>query len=380
MYKIDKLNSISNLIYNYLNKENFSVIENCQEPIAALVRSADMHDYQYDSNLIAVARAGAGVNNIPLEKMANDGVVVFNTPGANANAVKELVIAAMLISNRDIIGGYNWTQTLADQEDAAKQVESGKKAFVGPELLGKTLGLIGLGAIGGLVANCAISLGMKVIGYDPFLTENAKKSLDNTVVITNNLNDIYTESDYISIHVPLNDKTKDTINSDTIALMKNGVRIINCARGELVNSEAIIAALESGKVAKYVTDFPNVSVIGKNKNIITIPHLGASTPEAEDNCALMAAKQLKDYIVDGNIVNAVTYPSLTLERTGKIRTCVLTKGKTDFASILDVLSPLSITGSVFKTKGDFGYAIIDTEMQPTDKIIVKIDYLKIRII
>lgn len=380
MYNIDKLNSISKLIFNYLDEKNFKVAENTVNPDAVLVRSAVMHEYAIGDNLLAVARAGAGVNNIPLPKMADKGVVVFNTPGANANAVKELVIAAMLISNRNIIGGAEWAMGLKGAADAAKQVESGKKAFEGPEIFGKTLGLVGLGAIGGLVANNAIDLGMNVIGYDPYISAAAKAALKPEVKLVDKVEELYAAADYVSVHVPLMDSTRNTINKDTIALMKDGVRIINCARGELVNNADVTAALESGKVAKYVTDFPNGEIIGAHANVIAIPHLGASTPEAEDNCAIMAARQLKEYLVDGNIVNAVTYPCLSLARSGKARTCVLTKDVENLGDIVNALAPFGISGSAFKVRGAYGYAIVDTENVPTDAVINTITAVKVRVL
>ena len=294
MYNILKLNEISPLVNNVLTND-YNLTNECATPDGIMLRSFKMHDYPIPESLLAVARAGAGVNNIPLDKMTDNGIVVFNTPGANANAVKELVLTDMLISNRKIADAIDWTNKLDPQSDVAALVEKGKKAFIGPEIFGKTLGVVGLGAIGRMVANACIDLGMSVIGYDPYLSEDAAKALNNNVKVTKDLNDIFKNSDYITVHVPLTDSTKYMINKDSIAIMKDNVRIINCARGELVNNADIIEACEQGKVAKYVTDFPCGELLGK-KNIIAIPHLGASTPEAEDNCAVMAANELKDYL------------------------------------------------------------------------------------
>ncbi|HCJ01719.1 MAG TPA: 3-phosphoglycerate dehydrogenase, partial [Clostridiales bacterium] len=292
MYEIKKLNPISDLIYTNLDKANYTVSDSAADPVGILVRSAAMHEYEINPSLVAVARAGAGVNNIPLPKMTDAGVVVFNTPGANANAVKELVICALLLSCRDVMGGVAFAGSLKGKEDAAKQVESGKKAFIGPEIFGKTLGVVGLGAIGALVTKAALALGMKVVGYDPFFTQEKAKSISEELTFTTDLDEIFKASDFITLHVPFNDATRGMVNASSIAKMKDGVRIVNCARGELVDNDAILAALESGKVKKYVTDFPMPAVIGVSDKIITIPHLGASTPEAEDNCAVMASAEL----------------------------------------------------------------------------------------
>ncbi len=362
MYKIEKLNEISPLVTDIFGKD-YKIDKGINNPDAVLVRSAVMHDYNIQSDLLAVARAGAGVNNIPLDKMAEAGVVVFNTPGANANAVKELIITGMLLANRNIIEGVNWTQSLKEDDEAAKKVESGKKAFIGPEIYGKTLAVIGLGAIGVLVANSAYLLGMKVIGYDPYLTEERANCLNPSIVVTDDLDALYQISDYITLNVPLNDSTRKMVNADSLSKMKEGIRIINAARSELVDNNALIAALNTGKVAKYVTDFPNYEVIGKHPNIITIPHLGASTPEAEDNCAIMAAKQIKDYIENGNIVNSVNYPNMKSERTGNHRITILAKENILHDAIAS-LSQYTIKGSLSGAKGLFNYFIIDTDTKP----------------
>ncbi len=382
MYEIKKLNSISNLIYENLDKTNYNVTDDATDPVGILVRSAAMHDYEINPSLLAVARAGAGVNNIPLPKMTDAGVVVFNTPGANANAVKELVIAALLLSCRDILGGVAFSGSLKGKEDAAKQVESGKKAFVGPEIFGKTLGIIGLGAIGALVAKAAIALGMKVVGYDPFFTEEKAKSIHEEIVFTTALDDIYAASDFITIHVPCNDSTRGMISAESIAKMKDGVRIINCARAELVNNDDILAALASGKAAKYVTDFPVPQVIGVSDKIITIPHLGASTPEAEDNCAVMASAELKDFLENGNIKNSVNCPALSLAKIGNARVTVLTKEVDAEASVKESLAAFGVKSIASKTRGEVTYIIADLEKAPSDNALNAIagKALRVRVI
>ncbi len=380
MIKIQKLNEISPLIFNILD-HRYTVEKDESNPDAVLVRSAVMQDYPIGSRLIAVARAGAGVNNIPLDRMSEAGVTVFNTPGANANAVKELILTSMLIANRDIIGGVNWTQSLAGQADAAKQVESGKKAFIGPEIFGKTIGIIGLGAIGALVADAVVHLGMNVIAYDPYVTEQTKAAMHKAIEFTDDLDCLYKNSDYITLHIPLNNSTRCLINAETIAKMKDEVRIINAARGELVDNVAIIDALNSGKVAKYVTDFPNVEVIGKHSNIITIPHLGASTPEAEDNCAIMAAKQIKDFIENGNIVNSVNYPNMSAEKTGNYRVTVLSKENILHDAIAS-LTNYTIKGSVSGSRNGYNYYIIDIDSEPGTEVIASLQSkaLKVRLL
>ena len=378
MYEIKKLNPISDLIYNNLDKANYRVTDDATDPVGILVRSAAMHEYPINPSLLAVARAGAGVNNIPLPKMADAGVVVFNTPGANANAVKELVICALLLSCRDVLGGVAFAGGLKGKEDAAKQVESGKKAFVGPEIFGKTLGVIGLGAIGALVTKAALALGMKVVGYDPFFTAEKAKSISEELVFTTDLDVLYAASDFITLHVPFNDATRGMINADSIAKMKDGVRIVNCARGELVDNDAILAALEAGKVKKYVTDFPMPAVIGVSDKIVTIPHLGASTPEAEDNCAVMASAELKDYIENGNIKNSVNCPNLSLERKGAVRVTVLTREANAEETIKKALGA-EIAAS---KRGDLTYAIADLDKAPADETVAAIaaNALKVRVI
>ena len=312
MYNILTLNKIAACGTDIFDKAKYTVSDNAENPTAIMVRSAKMHDMEMPESLLAIARAGAGVNNIPVEKCAEQGIVVFNTPGANSNAVKELAICALLLSSRKITEAAAWAASLKGTPDAPKTVEGGKSKFAGPEILGKTLGVIGLGAIGGKIANAAVALGMDVIGYDPFLSVNAAIQLEPAVKVTADINDIYKNSDYITIH------------EAQIAMMKDGVRLINLARGELINSAAVVKAIKDGKVAKYVTDFADDVVLGE-ENVIVLPHLGASTPESEDNCATMAAHELIDYIEKGTIKNSVNFPNAELAKTGDHLVCVLHK-------------------------------------------------------
>ena len=380
-------------MYNKIAKiglDNFSADYNVAEEIdnadAILVRSASLHEIELEDNLKAIARAGAGTNNVPTEKCTEKGIVVFNTPGANANAVKELVILGLLLSSRKVVDGIKWAETLAGKGDeVGKLVEKGKGQFVGPEIKGKTLGVIGLGAIGALVANAAVALGMNVIGYDPFLSVSAAMNLSHKVKYTSELDDIYAVSDYISIHVPLTPETKGLVNKETIAKMKDGVRILNYARGGLVSTD-IIEALESGKVSAYVVDFPDDNVIGK-KNVIAIPHLGASTPESEDNCAVMACCQIKDYLENGNIINSVNMPRLTLDRSGDARICVIHKNvPAKISAITTVIGNdgINIENMVNATRGEIGYTVLDVTGDVSDKVAEDIanieDVIKVRVI
>ncbi len=382
MYNILKLNEISPLINNILT-DNYNQTNECENPDGIILRSFKMHDYPIPSSLLAVARAGAGVNNIPLDKMTDAGVVVFNTPGANANAVKELVITDMLIANRKIAEAIDWTNKLDPLSDVAALVEKGKKAFIGPEIFAKTLGVIGLGAIGRMVANACIELGMSVIGYDPYLSDEAAKALNSNVKITADLNEVFKNSDYITVHVPLTDTTKYMINKDSIAIMKDNVRIINCARGELVNNVDIIAACEDGKVAKYVTDFPCGELLNK-KNIIAVPHLGASTPEAEDNCAVMAANELKDYLENGNIINSVNFPRLSVAKSNNDRLTIAYKNNDNMVSEITKQLADNIANIATANRGNVGYIIVDLKKSVAEKTLNEIQklagVLKIRVI
>lgn len=340
-----------------------------------------MHDMEFADNLLAIARAGAGTNNIPKDKCADQGIVVFNTPGANANAVKELVLAGLLLSSRKVVEGIDWAKTLKGTGDEmGKKVEKGKSQFVGPEITGKTLGVVGLGAIGILVANVAVAVGMNVIGFDPFLSDANRAKLDPAVEVKDNAEDVMVNCDYLSVHVPLMDSTKDMVDADMIAKMRDGVRILNYSRDGLVNTDAVLEGLKSGKVAKYVTDFGNDKILGE-EGVIVIPHLGASTPESEDNCAVMACNQIKEYIENGNIVNSVNYPCLSLERAaGTKRVCVLSKNVEDISKA--VLAEVSgVAGSASKARGDYAYTIVDvTGDVDADKLGAIDGVIKVRVI
>ena len=356
--------------------DNYELTDDINQADGIMVRSAAMHDMEFSDNLLAIARAGAGVNNIPLDRCAEEGIVVFNTPGANANAVKEIVIAGLLLASRDIIGGIEWCKENADDENIAKTREKAKKAFAGNELKGKKLGVIGLGAIGALVSNAAIALGMDVYGYDPFLSVNAAWRIDNAVTHVTDVSDIYKNADYITIHVPATTDTKGMINADAIAQMKDGVNFLNFARDTLVDNDAMAAGLESGKVAHYVTDFA-VPAAMKMKNAIVLPHLGASTEEAEDNCAIMAAKELTDYIENGIIVNSVNYPVNNMGgiRAGIARVCVLHKNVPAILSKITAIlgdANVNIANMANNGKGDNAYTLIDVEADVDDAAVEKI--------
>ena len=341
MYNIKTLNKISAVGLNALDKAKFTVSDDCENPDAILVRSAKMHDYSFNPELLCIARAGAGTNNIPCDRCADEGIVVFNTPGANAESVKELVICALLLASRDVVGGIDWVRSIAANGDVAAAVEKGKSAFTGPEIMGKTLGVIGLGAVGAKAANTADALGMTVYGYDPFLSVDAAWNLSSSVIHAADLDTIFKNCDYITIHVPYMDSTRHMVNAESIAKMKDGVRIINLARAELVDDEAIIKALADGKVARYVTDFPN-DATANTPGIVAIPHLGASTPESEDNCAIMAAKEISAYLQTGNITNSVNMPRATLPYSGEPRICVIHKNVPEM--IAKITSKISACG------------------------------------
>lgn len=363
MFKILTLNKISKVGLGQLS-DNYTVSDNEANPDGILLRSFKMHDMELPESLKAVARCGAGVNNIPLDKCAEKGIVVFNTPGANANAVKELVLTGLLLSSRKIMASYAWAQSLQGTEDIAKQVEKGKSNFAGPEIKGKTLGIVGLGAIGVLVANAAVALGMNVIGYDPYFSIKNALALNNAVKFTSNLDDIYAVADYITVHVPATPETKNMINAESLAKCKDGVRLLNFARNELVNVADVKTALESGKVSCYICDFPNEETVGVD-GIITLPHLGASTPEAEDNCATMAAKEIMAYLEDGNIVNSVNYPNCSAPRiAGKARVCVLHKNTPNMLAQITAFfgeKGINIEHMTNNAKGDYAYTILDVD-------------------
>ncbi len=362
MYNVLTLNNISPSGLDCFDKEKYVVGSEAANPEAILVRSAGMLEYEFGDKLLAIARAGAGVNNIPIDRCSEAGICVFNTPGANANAVKELVLAGLILSSRRVPAAIDWAKTLKGQGDAVgKLVEKGKAQFAGPEISGKTLGLVGLGAIGAKVANAALSLGMNVIGYDPFLSVNAALGLKPTVKVVKTLQEIYAEADYISLHLPYNAETKDTVNKESISKMKHGVRILNFARGELVNTADIIEAVENGYVSTYITDFPNDELLCHD-GIVAIPHLGASTPESEDNCAYMAAVQLIDYVEKGTIHNSVNLPECELAKTADHLVCVIHKNVP--AIISQITSFISADGCnieniASKSKKDWAYTMLD---------------------
>ena len=374
MYNILTLNKIA-ACGTDLFDEKYTVSDNAADPDAIMVRSAKMHDMEFGKNLLAIGRAGAGVNNIPVDKCAEQGIVVFNTPGANANAVKELVLTALLISSRRVPDALVWAQGLkGNGSEVGAMVEKGKSQFAGPEIKGKTMGVIGLGAIGILVANAAISLGMKVVGYDKFLSVNAALRLSSKVTTVSDPKDVYAQADYITIHVPYNPETKGTVNAESIALMKDGVRIINLARGELADNDAVIAGLESGKIAAYVTDFPSDDILGV-KNVIALPHLGASTPEAEDNCAVMAAEELIDYLENGNIKNSVNFPNASMDAVGT-KVCVLHKNVPSVISeITSVFGKdnINIENMVNASRKENAYTMIEASGDITDKIVTDLE-------
>ena len=372
MYRIKTLNKISSAGLDQLDKSRFQVGNDVENEDGILVRSAAMHDYVFPDALRAIARAGAGTNNIPIDRCSENGIVVFNTPGANANAVKELVIAALLIASRDILGGAEWVQEQAHTPnvDLVAAVEKGKSAFVGPELYRKTLGVIGLGAIGALVCNIALDLGMDVYGYDPFLSVDAALRLDRHVHVVKNVDDLYRVSDYITIHIPYNNDTKDFINAEAISKMKGQVRVLNLARGGLVNDDDMIAALESGRVARYITDFPD-DKIAPVKNVIAFPHLGASTPESEENCARMAADQLKDYLINGNIKNSVNLPNVSQEWSGISRVCLIHKNiPAMLTRITSILADegVNVENMTNKSRKDYAYTMVDLNSRIKDTV------------
>ena len=349
-----------------------------QNPDAILLRSADMHSMELPASVKAIARAGAGVNNIPVSAMSEKGIVVFNTPGANANAVKELVIAALLFSSRPVHKAADWAKTLAGKGDEIPELaEKGKSQFVGPEIKGKTLGVIGLGAIGAMVANTAIGLGMDVIGYDPYISVDAAWSLSRAVHKAESLESLLSKSDYVSLHIPQTNDTKGFINTDRINMMKKGVRLLNFARGGLVVNKDVIAAIDAGKIAQYITDFTDEELLANDK-VICLPHLGASTPEAEDNCAFMAVKQLKDFLERGNIVNSVNFPKTYLDApipAGGTRLCIANKNVPNMVGQISTIladAKLNIEGMVNQNRADLAYNLIDVSCPVTDDVVSKL--------
>ena len=380
---IQLLNKIAAVGLNQLDN-SYTIGENVENPDGIMVRSAVMHEMEFAPSLKAIARAGAGVNNIPIERCSDNGIVVFNTPGANANGVKELAICALLLAARDVVGGIAWANTLT--EDVAKQVEKGKSKFGGTELMGKTLGVIGLGAIGGKIANTAIHLGMNVIGCDPYLSVDGAWNLNHRINHAATYDEVFEKSDYITLHVPATKDTKNMICAESIAKMKDGVKIINLSRADLVNAAELKAALADGKVSAYVTDFPTEEVIN-TPGVVAIPHLGASTEESEDNCAVMAAQQLDDYLKNGNIKNSVNYPNVEMPRSAVARICVLHQ---NIPSILTKITAavadegLNIENMTNKSKGENAYTMLDVSSTPSEDAIARISAVeginKVRVI
>jgi D-3-phosphoglycerate dehydrogenase len=375
MYRIQTLNKISPLGLDLFPRDKYEVASDIPNPDAILVRSADMNSLEIPSSVLAIARAGAGYNNIPVQKCSESGVTVFNTPGANANAVKELAIAAMLLSSRDIVGGINWMATVAGKgADVPDLVEKEKSKFTGPELKGKTLGVVGLGAIGVMVANDAIALGMKVIGHDPFISVDAAWNLSREVVRAETLESLLTKSDYVTLHVPLSDTTKRLFDAEKFQLMKKDARIINLSRAALINDKDIIEALNSGKLSAYVTDFPNAELL-TCKKVIPVPHLGASTPEAEDNCAIMAVNQIMDFLETGEIINSVNYPRCKLDQLAPHRMIVINKNIPNMVGQITTslaAANINILDLVNHHRDDYGYNIIDTEHQIPESVMEQI--------
>ena len=372
MYHIKTMNKISPVGISRFDRERYIVSDAEENEDAILVRSAKLHDYAFPRNLLAIARAGSGVNNIPLDRCSQAGIAVFNTPGANANAVKELVLCAMLMGSRDVDGSIRWVRDqVAAGVDVSTVVEKGKSAFVGPELYKKSLGVIGLGAIGSLVANLALSLGMDVYGYDPYLSVDAALRLDRHIHVVKDINELYKRADYITIHIHFTAQTEHMIDAKAIAAMKRGVRFINLARGEIVDDDAMLAALDTGWVAAYITDFPNNRLV-QAPHVVAMPHLGASTPESEQNCAVMAVDELKDYLENGNIRNSVNLPNVTLERSGVMRLCVIHRNiPAMLANITTLLAKdgANVENLSNKSKGDYAYTLVDLNTRVDDSVI-----------
>ena len=374
MFKVKLMNKIAKVGTDVLSPLKYEVSAEVENEDAVMVRSAALHEMEFSPNLRAIARCGAGVNNIPVEKCTKEGIVVFNTPGANANAAKELVIAALVLASRDVVGGIKWAETLAGETDVAKKVEAGKSAFVGHELAGKTLGVVGLGAIGGMVANAAISLGMNVMGYDPYITAKAAWSLAPSVRQASDYADIFKNCDYITLHVPATPQTKGMICEKTIAQMKDGVRILNLARADLVNVADIKTAIAEKKVAAYITDFPTDETVGV-AGITAIPHLGASTIESEDHCAIMAAQQLDEFLTCGNIRNSVNFPTVGVPMSDKPRVCIMNENIPNMLSqITSVFSSqnINIENLANGSKGEVAYTIVETNVVTSDEIVEKL--------
>ena len=376
MYKIQTLNKISTVGLDIFPRDKYEMASEILNPDGILLRSFKMHDMEIPETVKAIARAGAGVNNIPIDKCSEKGIVVFNTPGANANGVKELVLTSLLISSRDIIGGTTWAKGLIGKGDEVpKLVEKGKSQFAGPEIMGKKLGVIGLGAIGVMVANDAAALGMKVVGFDPFISVEAAWGLSRAVKRAASIDALIADCDYITIHVPLNENTKSLLNAEKFSAMKKGVRILNFARGGLVNNRDLLKAIDEGIVSKYVTDFPDEELL-KSEGVISLPHLGASTPEAEDNCAIMAVEQIADFLENGNIKNSVNFPACSLGQiTDSKRLIIANNNVPNMVGQITALlaeEEINIAEMINKNRGDLAYNIIDTDSELTDDLLTKI--------
>ena len=378
MYQVKTLNKISEKGLELFDTERYQVGDAVTGEDAILVRSANLLEYEFPENLLAISRAGVGVNNIPVERCSEAGIPVFNTPGANANAVKEMVLCAMLMGSRDVDGSIRWVRKqVEDGVDVTTVVEKGKSAFVGPELYKKALGVIGLGAIGALVANAALALGMDVYGYDPYLSVDSALRLDRHIHVVQDINELYRRADYITIHIHFTPQTRHMIDGEAIAHMKNGVRFINMARGEIVDDEAMLSALDIGKVATYVTDFPTNKLV-RSPHVVAMPHLGASTPESEQNCAVMAVRELKDYLESGNIRNSVNFPQVMMERTGVMRLCIIHKNvPAMLANITTLLSKdgVNVENLSNKSKGDYAYTMVDLGKKVEDDVIADVKNL-----
>lgn len=372
MYHIQTLNKISAAGLKRFDPEHYQVSDSQTNPEGIMVRSAKLLDMDFPSELLAIARAGVGVNNIPIERCSEAGIAVFSTPGANANAVKELVLCAMLIGSRDIPGALNWVrEQAASGVEVSTVVEKGKSAFVGPEIFRKMLGVVGLGAIGSLVANAAIQLGMDVYGYDPFLSVDAALRLDHHIHIVKDIRDLYKRSDYVTFHIHCTDQTRGMVDADAIASMKRGIRVINLARGEIVQDDAMIPALETGRVAAYITDFPNNRLLAA-PHVVAMPHLGASTPESEQNCAVMAADELKDYLETGNVRNSVNLPAVSMAPSGVMRLCILHKNVPGMLANITTLfgrDGVNVENLSNKSKGDWAYTMVDLAAQVGDDVL-----------
>lgn len=372
MYHIQTLNKISTAGLKRFDPEHYQVSDSQTNPEGIMVRSAKLLDMDFPSELLAIARAGVGVNNIPIERCSEAGIAVFSTPGANANAVKELVLCAMLIGSRDIPGALNWVrEQAASGVEVSTVVEKGKSAFVGPEIFRKTLGVVGLGAIGSLVANAAIQLGMDVYGYDPFLSVDAALRLDHHIHIVKDIRDLYKRSDYVTFHIHCTDQTRGMVDADAIASMKRGIRVINLARGEIVQDDAMIPALETGRVAAYITDFPNNRLLAA-PHVVAMPHLGASTPESEQNCAVMAADELKDYLETGNVRNSVNLPAVSMTPSGVMRLCILHKNVPGMLANITTLfgrDGVNVENLSNKSKGDWAYTMVDLAAHIGDDVL-----------